>query len=115
MKLCKVCKEQPAVHDGMCPVCHENIVRFKSSPVAVVHQALMRILCAAEEGGLRVKQANAIELKIMKMIGRTEGTLCGCASCDNSMTVDDVCYSVIRNIEEILDEFREFHGVDDVD
>ena len=115
MTMCKVCKQQPAVHDDMCPACHANRIRFKSSPVPVVHLIILRILCAAVEGGLRIEQSDVIELKVMKMIGRTEGTLCGCGGCNNPMTMADVCYSVIRDIEKILDEFRELHGVDDVD
>ncbi len=75
---------------------------------------LRQILSAAEEGGLGIKQSNAIELKIVNMIGRTEGTLCGCTGCDNALAVDDICYCVIQRIVEILLEFRDFHDVDDV-
>lgn len=115
MKMCEVCKKHPAVNDGMCPDCHEEVVSFENSPEGVVLRILVQILSAAEEGGLRVNQSDAVRLKIMKMLGRTDGAPCGCAGCDRTMTVDDVCFGVVERIEGILDEFCEFHGLDDVD
>lgn len=115
MKTCEVCKEQPAVDDGMCLVCHEDMVRFESSPEGVVLRIIKRILVAAEEGGLMVKQSNAIGLKIMEMIGRTEGAPCACLKCERTLTVDDVCHGVIGHIEEMIGEFRDSGCVDDAD
>lgn len=115
MKMCEICEEHPAVNDGMCHGCHEYMVSFEGSPEGVVLRVIKRILVAAEEGGLMVKQSNAIALKIIEMIGRTEGTLCACPDCDGTLTVDDVCNDVIGNIEEMIGEFRDFGRAEDAE
>ncbi len=113
MKVCELCEEHPAVNDGMCGKCLEDIVSFEESPEGVVLRILKQILSAAEEGGLMVRQSNAIALKIVKMIARTEGTLCGCPECDGTVTVDDICDDVIGRIEDVIDEFRDLRDGDD--
>ena len=115
MKVCELCEEHPAVNDGMCYQCREDMVSFEGSPEGFVLRILQRILSAAEEGGLMVTQSNAIAVKIVKMIARTEGTLCGCADCDGTLTVDDVCNDVIGNIEEMIGEFRDFGRAEDAE
>ena len=115
MKVCEICEEHPAVNDGMCHGCHEDMVRFEGSPEGVVLRIIRRILFAAEEGGLMVKQSNAIGLKIIEMIRRTEGTLCACPDCDGTVTADDVCDGVIGHIEEMIGEFRDFGCADEAD
>ncbi len=112
MKVCELCEEHPAVNDGMCIKCHEDMVSFEKSPEGVVLRILKQILSAAEEGGLMVRQSNAIAVKVLRMIARTEGTLCGCPECDGTVTVDDICDDVIGHVEDIISEFREF-GCDD--
>lgn len=65
MKKCGICNEHPAVNGGLCPGCHESMVGFESSSEGVVLRILKRILVAAEEGGLMVKQSDAIAFKII--------------------------------------------------
>lgn len=115
MSISEVCEKHPAVNDGMCYQCHNDIVTFEGSPEGVVLRILQQILSTAEEGGLMVRQSNAIALKIVKMIARTEGTLCGCLECDGTMSVDDICNDVIGHIEDVIDEFRDPGSVDDGD
>jgi len=107
MKVCEICEEHPAVNDGMCIKCHEGMVSFEGSPEGVVLGILQKILSAAEEGGLMVRQSNAIAVKIVQMIARTEGTPCGCLDCEGTMSVDDICDDVIGRIEDVIDEFRD--------
>ena len=113
MKVCEMCEENPAVNDGLCGECHEDMVSYEESPEGVVLRILEQILSAAEEGGLMVRQSNAIALKIVKMIARTEGTLCGCPECDGTVTVDDICDDVIGHVEDIIDAFRDLRDGDD--
>jgi len=115
MKICEVCERRPAVNDGLCIKCHEKMVSFEESPEGVVLRILKQILSAAEEGGLMVRQSNAIAVKIFKMIARTEGTLCGCLDCDRTMSVDDICDDVIGCIEDVIDEFRGSGTIDDAE
>ena len=110
MKICEICDEHPAVNDGMCFECHEEMVSFEGLPEGIVLRILQRILSAAEEGGLAVGQSNAIAIKIMKMIEKTDGTLCQCNDFDHESTVDDVCVGVI---DGILDMFRNLRDGDD--
>jgi len=115
MNACELCEEHPAVNDGMCIKCHEDMVSFEGSPEGVVLRILQKILGAAEEGGLMVRQSNAIAVKILKMIARTEGTLCGCLDCEGTMSADDICDDVIRRIEDVIGEFRDSSSIDDAD
>ena len=115
MKMCGICNEHPAVNGGLCPGCHESMVGFESSSEGVVLRILKRILVAAEEGGLRVKQSDAIAFKIIEMIERTDGAPCACLKCDRTLTVDDVCHGVIGHIEEMIGEFRKFGCGDDAE
>lgn len=110
MKVCELCEEHPAVNDGMCFECHEEMVSFEGSPEGVVLRILQRILGAAEEGGLTVGQSNAITTKIMKMIEKTDGRLCQWNNFDRESTVDDVCLGVI---DDVLDMFRDLRDGDD--
>jgi len=89
------------------------MVSFEESPEGVVLRILKQILSAAEEGGLMVRQSNAIAVKIVKMIARTEGTLCGCMECYRTMSVDDICDVVIGRIEGVVNEFRDLRDGDD--
>ena len=115
MKTCEICEEHLAVNDGMCIKCHEDMVSYEESPEGVVLRILQKILSAAEEGGLMVRQSNAIAVKILKMIARTEGTLCGCLDCESTLSVDDICDDVIGRIEDVIGEFREFRCNDDAE
>lgn len=110
MKTCEICDENPAVNDGMCYECHEYVVNLEESPEGIVLRILQRIMGAAEEGGLTVSQSNAITIKIMKTIEKTDGTLCQCNNFDHESTVDDVCLGVI---DGILDMFRDLRDGDD--
>ncbi|MFQ5464190.1 MAG: hypothetical protein ACE5E5_16375 [Phycisphaerae bacterium] len=110
MKVCEICEEHPAVNDGLCYECQEYVVNLQGSPEGLVLRILQKILGAAEEGGLTVGQSNAIALKIMRMIEKTDGTLCQCNNFDHESTVDDVCLGVI---DGILDMLRDLCDGDD--
>ncbi len=109
MKLCEICKETPAMKGkDLCAVCLENMDEFGHSPEGVVMSVLKAILLAAEEGGFTVKRTDAVGHEILEAIRNGEGMLCECPR-DHRLTTNDICFKVIRCIDEIVDDFYDFH------